>query len=497
MTSLKQLYQEECSSLNIKCNSAILAQLPDTADGFTEWDLSGNIVGTRGVVAVLKIVSTNLPELKVLNLSGNNLASAATKDLLHHLVDHPSLKEINLSNNDIRLGGPELVELLKRNKKITKMNIDGTFLRPLFVRLIAIQLKKNEGAEVTGSNGSKTRFSFGEANPAATDAFATGEEDAFGTFQSQLLTNAHDGPKREAVPRRPTVCSEVYKEEEIDNFTPEVIEKDEKLFNWLMTLLERHDLFSHLEDFELSVAVNAMYEVSRSKGDNLFEQGDEGCDLFYVIASGEVELFVDGEVVGTLKRGDCAHDLMLMYSGISPETGVCKTDVSFCTLDRQTYRCVLSKASKKKRAMYEGFLSSVSFLKCLTKAELLQLADALKPAQYEAGQSLIHYGEIGESFFLIVEGVVDVWGRNDSGEVVWVCDFTTGDCVGELEFINNHKCVADVKAKTFVRTAKMNRHHFEMVMGPVKEVLARNASESEVYTYYRHQLEKMDKDKPE
>ena len=52
-----------------------------------------------------------------------------------------------------------------------------------------------------------------------------------------------------------------------------------------------------------------------------------------------------------------------------------------------------------------------------------------------------------------------------------VCTFTVGDCVGELEFINpNTVCVADVKAwSSEVRTAKMNRRHFEKVMGYVKD----------------------------
>lgn len=121
----------------------------------------------------------------------------------------------------------------------------------------------------------------------------------------------------------------------------------------------------------------------------------------------------------------------------------------------------------------------------------------MKPAQFEPGQALIRYGEVGENFFIIVEGTVEVYGRDDEGKEIKVCEFTVGENVGELEFINNHKCVADVKAKGNVRAAKMNRHHFEMVMGPVKELLARTASESTVYAYYREQLEKMEKEKSE
>jgi CRP-like cAMP-binding protein len=84
-----------------------------------------------------------------------------------------------------------------------------------------------------------------------------------------------------------------------------------------------------------------------------------------------------------------------------------------------------------------------------------------------------------------VEGVVEVIGRDEAGKEVNVCTFTTGDCVGELEFINRHECVADCKAQTVVRAARMHRDHFEMCMGPVTDVLLRNAMENEKYGYYR------------
>ena len=78
-----------------------------------------------------------------------------------------------------------------------------------------------------------------------------------------------------------------------------------------------------------------------------------------------------------------------------------------------------------------------------------------------------------------------VLGRDSEMAEKKVCEFVEGDCVGELEFINNHKCVADVKAKGNVRTAKMHRHHFEMCMGPIVDILRRQADTGEVYEYYR------------
>ena len=33
-------------------------------------------------------------------------------------------------------------------------------------------------------------------------------------------------------------------------------------------------------------------------------------------------------------------------------------------------------------------------------------------------------------------------GRNATGATINVCEFGPGDPIGELEFLNNHKCVA-------------------------------------------------------
>jgi CRP-like cAMP-binding protein len=61
---------------------------------------------------------------------------------------------------------------------------------------------------------------------------------------------------------------------------------------------------------------------------------------------------------------------------------------------------------------------------------------------------------------------VDVFGRGAGNARIKVCEFSQGQCIGELEFVNNHPNVADVVAATDVRTARLDRAHFELCMGP-------------------------------
>ena len=133
--SLTDKYNTLCEEHKIKANSSVLKQLnlaESNLESFTEWSLKGNVIGVKGCTVICTLIKQHMPQLQSLSLSGNNLASNNTDDMLREFLDHPSLTKLDLSQNDIRLGGPSLVELVKRNKKLIEVNIDGTFLRPLF-----------------------------------------------------------------------------------------------------------------------------------------------------------------------------------------------------------------------------------------------------------------------------------------------------------------------------------------------------------------------------
>ena len=72
-------------------------------------------MAAAAAVVVLALVAKSLPELKSINLAGNNLASNITTDLYKTFVNHANITSIDVSNNDIRLGGPALVDLVMRH----------------------------------------------------------------------------------------------------------------------------------------------------------------------------------------------------------------------------------------------------------------------------------------------------------------------------------------------------------------------------------------------
>jgi CRP-like cAMP-binding protein len=57
---------------------------------------------------------------------------------------------------------------------------------------------------------------------------------------------------------------------------------------------------------------DAMFAVEKAPGEMIIQQGDDG-DNFYVIDSGEVDVFVNGDLMTTIKAGGSFGELALIY----------------------------------------------------------------------------------------------------------------------------------------------------------------------------------------
>eukprot|EP01062_Namystynia_karyoxenos_P077366 TRINITY_DN7772_c0_g1_i1.p1 TRINITY_DN7772_c0_g1~~TRINITY_DN7772_c0_g1_i1.p1 ORF type:complete len:486 (+),score=185.97 TRINITY_DN7772_c0_g1_i1:92-1459(+) len=311
------------------------------------------------------------------------------------------------------------------------------------------------------------------------------------------MGNAYKGMTRDTYRqgRRKTVSSEVINLEDIEHYQPPVHAKSKDDEAFLRSMIRDEYLFEHLEDFELDVLIQAMFRQDLHSGDSIFTEGETG-DTYKILQEGTAQItesHLDGKgffVVENVGPGWKRGEEDLMYAADAPQTVTVTSErAKVWCLQRQPYRFIVTKASIKKRQMYEEFLSKISFLKGMSNFARLQVADALKPTTFHQGDKLISFGDEGRYFFIIVEGVVKVIGREGDradDPKKHVCDFSVGDCVGELEFVHGHRCVADVVAATpIVRCAKMGKRHFEKVMGPVEDVLKQRAMEDTKFAYYR------------
>jgi len=89
--------------------------------------------------------------------------------------------------------------------------------------------------------------------------------------------------------------------------------KTQKQRMWLMEKIADNLMFNSLDEPKRLTAVDQMYIEHVPKNTDLITQGEEDARTFYVVESGEFDVFVSGENVATIPRGGCFGELALMY----------------------------------------------------------------------------------------------------------------------------------------------------------------------------------------
>lgn len=288
--------------------------------------------------------------------------------------------------------------------------------------------------------------------------------------QNQLETTN----KASARTRRGAVSAETYSEDDAANYVKKVVPKDYKTTSALSKAIGKNVLFSHLDDCEKTDIFDAMFPVIHKANESIINQGDEG-DNFYVIDEGEVDVYVNNNLVTSISESGAFGELALIYGTPRAATVKAKTDVKLWAIDRDTYRRILMGSTIRKRKMYEEFLSKVSILESLDKWERLTIADALVPITFPDGHTVVEQGHAGEDFYIIEDGKAIVFQRkNEDEQQVEVSQLGPGDYFGEIALLFNRPRAATVKASGTLKCVKLDRARFERLLGNLADILKRN-----------------------
>ncbi|CAF1195393.1 unnamed protein product [Rotaria sordida] len=257
-------------------------------------------------------------------------------------------------------------------------------------------------------------------------------------------------------------------------YVREIVQKDYATMCALSEAIKKNILFSHLDENERAQIFDAMFPEIHLAGDTIIQQGEKG-ENFYIIDKGEVDVYVNDELVTSI--GECSSfgELALIYGTPRAATVKAKTDVKLWSLLGETYRRILMDSTIKKRKMYEEFLSKVSVLQTLDEWERLTVADSLEPIQFEDGDIVVKQGDPGDDFFIIVEGNGIVYQKtSELPQAIEVDTLGPGNYFGEIALLCNRPRVATVVAKGTLKCVKMDRARFERVLGPIQDILKRN-----------------------
>lgn len=238
------------------------------------------------------------------------------------------------------------------------------------------------------------------------------------------------------------------------DFKPKVVAKSAETKERLNKRLLSVFMFNSLDEKEYSIVIDSIEEVKCNPGDAIITEGDKG-DCMYVVEQGTfacTKVFKGQDQPTFLKDyfpGDGFGELALLYNAPRAATITAKTAGIVWKLDRDTFNHIVKDAAAKKREKYESFLSTVKILKSMDPYERSQIADALKAETFKKGDFIINEGDMGDKFYMIVDGQA-VAMKNIDGAPKQVYEYKPGDYFGERALLTN-----DARAASIVVTVRI------------------------------------------
>lgn len=289
---------------------------------------------------------------------------------------------------------------------------------------------------------------------------------------------------------RTSVSAEAYGQwNRKSDFNPRQISKTNEQRQRITEVINKCFMFSSLDKVEKEILILAFEERKYEPGSDIIVQGDDGNELF-VVDSGELSCFkrfgqdTEAKFIKSYGAGDAFGELALLYNVPRAASIKANTEVICWVLDRDCFNNIVKEAARIKRETYEQFLATVQIFKEIDVYERSQMADALQTVDYNDGEFVIRQGEWGDVFYLIEEGEAIATKTLVPGTAPEkVFEYKVGGYFGELALIKGAPRAANVIAKGQLKCAIMDRRAFKRLLGPLEDIMKRNASEYEGYKF--------------
>jgi len=237
---------------------------------------------------------------------------------------------------------------------------------------------------------------------------------------------------------------------------------------------ERTPLLSSLSGEELESFMDSLTLKDFSTNECIYEQGVPG-DILYLIGMGSVRLETalssgGKRVFSRLSEGDFFGEQAFMSRANHHESAVAEGDVSVLMIDRSTFDAWVKKDAKIK-GVVESFYRQRVLARVLAITPIFEgvpasaraaLADKFELHSFKKGDVVISEGDVGESFFLIRSGKVQVStcdAKHHDRSIV-LGELSDGSFFGEVALLTDKPRTATVIATTDLELMELTRAKF-------------------------------------
>jgi cAMP-dependent protein kinase regulator len=237
-----------------------------------------------------------------------------------------------------------------------------------------------------------------------------------------------------------------------------------------------------LDDANCNALCDIAWKQKVPEGDEIIQQGNLDADYFYIVQEGSFEVLLlkqtgSGqemkEKVGVVPKGGSFGELALLYFAARAATVKAQENSVVWVMDRQNFKKILTAKGDAQTGAYVQYLDKVDIFSALKDDEKLTIAKALQDMKFQKGESILTEGEMGSSFYILIEGEVEVIVK---GKQVSKLKGTTSkaEIFGERAILNNEPRAATIKVLSeSCKTLCMDKKSFEMLLGPLEALKQR------------------------
>ena len=247
--------------------------------------------------------------------------------------------------------------------------------------------------------------------------------------------------------------------------------------NNLRKTLKNYFVFKDITPELLNLTIEECVFCTFNKGKVIYKEGDEG-NFFYIIAKGSVEALEKGKFKRKYNEWDCFGELSLITQQKREETVICLENVETYTFDGHSFRNTQKRINEKILQEKFDFLNKISIFESLDNISKYNVAEKQNLKVFIQNEKIIKMGEIGDSLYIIKEGIVSI--RIGIKEIRQLKQY---DYFGQNAILINTKRMMDVIAieKTIC---------YELTKDNLIEALGNNYVDVILYCFFKDCIEK-------
>lgn len=246
-------------------------------------------------------------------------------------------------------------------------------------------------------------------------------------------------------------------------------DKSESDYLLIYKSLTKHFIFKNLNKEQQDTIMNSMKYYSMPENAAVIEQGMPG-NNFFVVASGKLDVLVNGVKVNILLPGDSFGEMALLQDKPRSATVKTKGISNLWGVDRATFRKAVQAINEANYEQNKYFLENVEIFNRLTSMQREALLTSVSTVNYSENQIIVKEGEVGDLFYLIKEGQVSCFESNTFKRTM-----TAGEYFGELALLYRQPRSATIKSLTDTKCLVISGEDLAQALGSqLSQVIYRN-----------------------